>query len=296
MQIRSMTGFGQGAAEVAGFRVGVELRTVNNRFADMRSRLPTEVASWEGDIKRRVLSRVKRGRVELTVNVSSVSGGEPRATFNRPLFEEVRASAEALKSEFGTTGELGLSEVLSVPGMFKVESAAFTWGEEHRPVLEQALDEALEALNADRSREGANLQKELLSRVDEMERLTAQIKGLADAFPAVIRDRLIERLGALAGDIELDPARVAQEAVLLADRADITEEIVRLTGHLEQARNLLGRPDGKPLGRRLEFLLQEIHRETNTVSSKTQQIEASQASLALKTECEKFREQIQNLE
>ena len=209
MQIRSMTGFGQGAAEVAGFRVGVELRTVNNRFADMRSRLPTEVASWEGDIKRRVLSRVKRGRVELTVNVSSVSGGEPRATFNRGLFEEVRASAEALKSEFGTKGELGLSEVLSVPGMFKVEAASFTWGEEHRPVLEQALDEALDALNADRSREGANLQAELLSRVDEMERLTAEIKKLADAFPAVMRDRLMISVAKRRGIVRLRNGQLA---------------------------------------------------------------------------------------
>lgn len=292
-----MTGFGQGAAERPGLNISVELRSVNNRFADLRCRMPPEIAGWEGDIKRRILKRVQRGRVELSVKVDALSGGETQVTFNRQLFDEMRLTASALRSEFGIYGELDLADVFAIPGMFRVEDQApIAWGDDQREVFYQALDQALDALDADRAREGAGLQADLLDRVGEMERLTATIRELAAALPAVIRARLVERLTALAGDLELDPARVAQEAILLADRADVTEELVRLAGHLEQARAILARPDGTPVGRRLEFLLQEIHRETNTVNSKTQQLEAGRAALALKTECEKVREQIQNLE
>ena len=129
-----------------------------------------------------------------------------------------------------------------------------------------------------------------------MDGLTATIRSRAAGQPTALRDRLLERLKALGEDVQLDPERVAQEAILLADRCDVTEEIVRLDSHLEQARALLGEPDGEPVGRRLEFLVQEILRETNTVNSKSTDIELTRAALELKSELEKVREQIQNLE
>ena len=163
--------------------------------------------------------------------------------------------------------------------------------------LSQALDQALDALDGDRCREGTVLQRELVGRIDTMTRLLQKIRQRAAAVPSALRDRLEQRLAVLRRDgAELDPARVAQEAVFLADRSDVTEEIVRLEGHLEQARSLLAEPDDQPVGKRLEFLLQEINRETNTINSKPADLELTREALTLKAEAEKVREQIQNLE
>ena len=126
--------------------------------------------------------------------------------------------------------------------------------------------------------------------------LTTEVRARAEQIPSVIREKLLQRLQALGGEVELDPARVAQEATYLADRGDVTEEIVRLEGHLAQASRLLGQPDSEPLGKKLDFLLQEIHRETNTVCSKSSDLELTRGALALKVEAEKVREQVQNLE
>jgi uncharacterized protein (TIGR00255 family) len=129
-----------------------------------------------------------------------------------------------------------------------------------------------------------------------MAAIAAEIHESAATQPEAVRARLVERLGRLAGDVDLDPARVAQEAVILADRCDVTEELVRLAGHLKQAKALLDEPDGEPVGKRLDFLLQEIQRETNTVNSKSADLDLSRRALALKAEVEKVREQVQNLE
>jgi len=294
--IRSMTGYGQGTAERSGLRVGVELRSVNNRFADLRLRLPQDLASSEREIRSRILGRVKRGRVELAVTIERVSEGEPRPALNRTLLAQLLAARQSLSEEFDIDGPLELSTVLAVPGMLRVDNDDEDWTEEGRVALTDALELALESLDNDRGREGQNLQRELQERITGMIRALGSIREHTEAMPGRLRDRLIERLRALGGEIELDPARVAQEAVLLAERADVTEEIVRLEGHLQQARALLEGTASDPIGKRMEFLLQEIHRETNTLTSKSTDLTLSAAALSLKSETEKVREQIQNLE
>jgi len=170
------------------------------------------------------------------------------------------------------------------------------WTPEQKDQLIEALDTALGAFDADRLREGSALKDDILARVDAMLRHAGQARARAAEIPEVLRDKLVQRLDQLSEVAELDPARVAQEAAYLADRSDVTEEIVRLEGHLEQARSLLDRPDGEPLGKRLEFLLQEIHREANTVCSKAADLQLTQHALAVKLEVEKAREQVLNLE
>ena len=292
-----MTGYGQGAAELSHLRVTIELRTVNNRFADLRFRLPQELAAEEGAIRRKIQRRVRRGRVELTVNLEQQGEAATRPTLNRSLLEELVAGAETLSGEFKIKGELDLSAVVGVPGLFRVETPEVVWGDGERNAVGQALDQALDALDGDRCREGTVLQRELVGRIDTMTRLLQKIRQRAAAVPSALRDRLEQRLAVLRRDgAELDPARVAQEAVFLADRSDVTEEIVRLEGHLEQAHSLLAEPDDQPVGKRLEFLLQEINRETNTINSKPADLELTREALTLKAEAEKVREQIQNLE
>jgi uncharacterized protein (TIGR00255 family) len=291
-----MTGFGQGSAEFGGLRLTVDLRSVNNRFTDLRFRMPGDLSDWEPRLRRRVLGKVRRGRVEITVGVTHLDGAEARPVLNRPLVEETLAARKLLADEYGIKGDLDLATALSLSGIFKTESPEIAWGDEEREALERALDEGLEALDADRAREGESLRTEILSRLSTMTGLTREVRARAEQIPSVIREKLLQRLQALGGEVELDPARVAQEATYLADRGDVTEEIVRLEGHLAQASRLLGQPDNEPLGKKLDFLLQEIHRETNTVCSKSSDLELTRGALALKVEAEKVREQVQNLE
>jgi uncharacterized protein (TIGR00255 family) len=294
--IRSMTGYGQASAELGEARVSVELRSLNHRYADLRLRLPAELASSEREIRRKVLAGIKRGRVEMTVNVEPLEGNTSTPRLNQAFVREAIAAAATLRDEFQIEGKPDLDALLGVPGMFRSGPIELEWNDDQREALDRSITAALEALDRERCREGQHLQQELSRLLAGMSAIAAEIRTHAATQPAAVRERLVERLTTLAAGVELDPARVAQEAVILADRCDVTEEMVRLEGHLEQARSLLDRPDGEPLGRRLDFLLQEIQRETNTVNSKSGDLDLSRRALALKAEVEKVREQVQNLE
>ncbi len=291
-----MTGYGQGQQDAGDLRVTVELKTVNNRFADVRFRLPAELAGWEAGVRRTVLSRVRRGRVELSVRFERGNAAAGAPALNRELLEVVLAGAQQLRDEHGLKGELDVARVVSIPGLFRAEAPILGGDKEQLEVLDRCLALGLDALDADRLREGQALATELLDRLRTMQDLTRTLTERAATVPATVRDRLIARLDNLGVDLQLDPARVAQEAALLADRCDVTDELVRLEGHLQQAISLVGEPDGQPVGKRLDFLLQEIHRETNTVNSKSSDLELTRTALAMKAEAEKVREQVQNLE
>lgn len=291
-----MTGFGQASADLPGARVTVEARSVNNRFADLRLRLPGAWSELEPDARRRVLSRVKRGRVEVDCRVQRQPGAVGAVELDRDVVEGVLAAGRALASDFGLPGVLDVPTVIRIPGVVRVASGDDALGDDAREVVGGTLDRALEALDADRRREGGRLATDLLERLSRMEGLAEAIRERAGEVPAAARRKLEERLTALGAGVDLDPVRLAQEVVFLADRSDVTEETVRLRGHLEQARRLLSSPDGDPVGKRLDFLVQEIHRETNTVCSKSSDLELSRRALDLKAETEKVREQVQNLE
>jgi uncharacterized protein (TIGR00255 family) len=294
--IRSMTGYGQASADVDQTRLKVELRGVNHRFADLRVRLPAGLARQEAEIRRRVLARVQRGRVELTVNLEPLAGGDDRPQLNRPLVAEVLAAARVLHDEFGIEGRPDLATLLTLSGMFRGGTLDLAWDARQCAALERAIDAALAEFDGERRREGSHLQVEMLSRLSTMRELAAGMRGRAALLPTTLSERLHERLKTLLPGLALDPARVAQEVAVLADRGDVTEELVRLDAHLDRAQALLERPDGEPLGKRLEFLLQELQRETNTISSKSADLPLSQLALAMKSEVERVREQASNLE
>jgi uncharacterized protein (TIGR00255 family) len=291
-----MTGYGQGAAEAPGLKVTVEVRSVNNRFADLKLRLPDELLPFEQDFRRKVLATVKRGRVDLDLRLERTGSGTAALALNRPVVEAALAAWRSLRDDYGITGDFDLHALMHVPGIFENEGADFRLDETGRIAVDGALDLALAALDRERRREGGLLRDDLVARVTRMLATVATVRSAAAGVPEALQKKLAERVQQLVTQVTLDPARIAQEAAFLADRADITEEIVRLEGHLAHALTLLAETLGEPVGKRLEFLLQEIHRETNTISSKSVDLGVSRHALDLKAESEKLREQIQNLE
>ena len=290
-----MTGYGQAVRESSEVRITVEVRSVNNRFADMKLRLPDALASLEPELRRAVLAKVKRGRVEIDLRIEAARGSRA-VSLNRHVVGDVLAAGQALREEFGVLGDADMATLLRVPGVLEIASPAEALDDAGKAQVLAAVGDALEALDRARSKEGAMLTADLLERFGRMESVVGEVRARAAAVPELLEKKLVERVAQLTTGIAIDPGRLAQEAAFLADRADVTEEIVRLSGHLGQARGFLARPDGEPVGKRLDFLLQEIHRETNTIASKSPDLEMSRGALTLKAEAEKIREQIQNLE
>jgi uncharacterized protein (TIGR00255 family) len=294
--IRSMTGYGQGAAEAPGLKVTVELRSVNSRFADLKLRLPDELAPFEQELRRKVLATVKRGRVDVDLRVERTGEATAPLVLNRPVIEAALAAWKTLREDYGIHGTWDLNALMSVPGVFESQSPSAALDEPGRSAVDHALGLALTSLDADRRREGGILKDDLVARVNRMRTIVIAIRSAAAALPQALQQKIAERVQQLVTQVTLDPARIVQEAAFLADRADITEELVRLGGHLEHALKLLAEPEGEPVGKRLEFLLQEILRETNTIASKSGDLEVNRHALDLKAESERIREQIQNVE
>jgi uncharacterized protein (TIGR00255 family) len=290
--IRSMTGFGAGRGGAAGEMVEAEVRSVNHKFCEVKARLPREMASLETDLVRQVKDRLARGGVEFSLRRSATRGAltprvdaELAAGYAR-AFEEVRA-------RLGLSGQVSLSEVLAADGVVTLEERAVDL-EAARSAAAEALAGALEALLTMREREGAALARDLEGRLAVVEGVAARLAELSPLSVETYRARLHERVAELSRGLAPDPARLATEVALFADRTDVTEELTRLSSHVAQMRGLLA--SGEPAGRKMDFLVQEMHREANTVGSKSQSAEAASAVVSLKAEIERMREQVQNVE
>ena len=294
--MRSMTGFGRGTAEQAGARATVDIRAVNHRFLDLKLRGGPLAPAVEEQLASRVRGALERGSVTVTVHVQRAGGA-------------MHIDAAAARAAYDTLAELArnlgtpppeLALVLQQPGVV-VQGDEET---EDSPALVAALDAALAQLAVMREAEGGALARELTRRVDELARIHARVSELAKGLPEQLHKRLSDRLRKLVRDEAsdkandaagwLDPNRLAQEVALLADRADVTEELVRLASHLEQARALIA--GSAPAGRRLDFLVQELGREINTIGSKSAAAEISALVVEAKAVLEKVREQVQNVE
>ncbi len=284
-----MTGYGRGVAEQDGRRATVEVRSVNHRFLDLKLRGAAVAPALEEQLAARVRAAIERGAVTVSVHVAAPPG-EAAARVDPDAAQRAHDLLAQLAAHLGI-GPPDLALVLAQPG---VVVAAEPAGDDPDPRVVAALDAALAQLDRMRTTEGQALAAELRARLDELTALRASIAGLAAQVPAQLARRLAERVRRLLEDAELDPGRLAQEAAVLADRADVTEELVRLASHLEQARALLGAPGA--VGRRLDFLVQEIGRELNTIGSKSASGEISTLVVDAKAVLEKVREQAQNVE
>jgi len=289
-----MTGFGRGAVAGEGFSVTVELKTVNNRFLDINLRLGNEVSALESDIKRWIGQRVARGRVE--VNLQYDRSEEVSYDLNRNIVGGYLSAMKVLKDEFGLAGEPDLNVVARLPNIFssrKEEPSA-----DFMPAIEKAFTLALDELESMRGKEGELLAIELDSRLAEIEThlgpIEAESATIADEHRERLNKRVAEILERAGMTAEIDQGRLAQEVAYLADRSDISEEIARLKAHTEHFRQIMR--DDRDVGKRLDFLTQELSREANTVTAKTGSIAVKGNALAIKSEIEKIREQVQNVE
>jgi uncharacterized protein (TIGR00255 family) len=292
--MKSMTGFGRGSASGDDFTVAVEIKTVNNRYLDIHLRLSLELSPLEMIIRKRVGARLARGRVDLNVNFERT--GATTYEVNRPLIAGYVSAMREIQHEFNLAGDIDISSVARLPGA--LAPARDGLGEANTAGVERALDEALDSLELMRENEGAALAEEMRSRLGKIEAEVPVIEGAAAGLADAYRQRLQKRIGELvirgAQAIELDAGRLAQEVAYLADRSDISEELARLRSHIEQFRAAIY--DDGEVGKRLDFLLQELNREANTVLSKSTEISIKDAGLAIKAEIEKLREQVQNVE
>jgi uncharacterized protein (TIGR00255 family) len=293
--MKSMTGFGRGATQGEGFSTAVDIKTVNNRFLDVHLRASGELAVVEAMVRRRISERLSRGRVDVNITLERTS--EVSYELNRPLIAGFMHALREMKQEFGLAGEPDINVLARLPGA--MQTARNGVSDEMLRGVEQALDQALDELEAMREREGVALTTEMSARLDDIERHLPVIESLAGELIENYRARVYKRVSEmLARDgleiVELDQGRLAQEVAYLADRSDITEEIARLRSHVTQFRAAIG--ETGDVGKRLDFLLQEFNREANTVLSKSTDLAIKESALAIKAAVEKLREQVQNVE
>lgn len=292
----SMTGFGESRVGLRHANVTVEIRTVNHRFLDLNCRFPSLFQRYESEVGRLVREKLRRGRVDIALTVSALGGQDSSVIFHAETFDRyVRIAEEAIHRAKVREPSALLS---FLPGILArrevVETGAdlIVGDDEWEPVKNGVL-QAIEALIAMRTVEGAALERELLRLLGEFSSNVERLGGEAVGMPAVFRDRLNTRLEKLAGDAEVDPGRIAQEVAVLADRTDVTEELARLKSHIEQFRQTMRDVES---GRKLEFLLQELGREINTTGSKAQSVAISSLVVECKALLEKMREQVLNVE
>lgn len=302
--IRSMTGFGTASVSTSVGEIMVEVKSLNNRFLDLTAKLPRELAATELRLREEVRQQVRRGKIELYVRWTPAAGAQPLFEINTSL---LRAYAEQVRQAFSwqpdggdATPSLPLTDpgpLLGLPGVVIPTRAAAEDG----PLSEGAIEatrQALEALNQSRAREGTALAAAISTSVDTIEQLRLEVGASKDQLLEEYRTRLIERLQVLQRTVNpaIDPGRAEAEAVLYAEKSDITEELVRLDAHLAACRRLLEPGHPEPAGKALDFLVQELLREANTVGNKARGIAMSSHVVAIKGEIEKIREQVQNLE
>jgi len=294
-----MTGFGRGRYDGERFTCAAEIRAVNHRFLDIHIRLPVELASFEIKVKKFVQSRIKRGRLDVTVTLEQNQTSD--ISLNEALLGVYLGATEKLRNEYGLKGEIDLIQLLRIPGMLNLEAMAIK--EDAMSVLEKTIENATEAavenLEQMRIEEGQQLKPDILGRLGSIQEKVSRISQLMEGTLEAYQDRLMSRLTELLRGVSLDANRVAQEAALYVERSDITEEMTRLHSHTNQFAEMI--ENGEEVGKTLDFLSQEMNREANTILSKTTGItgnglEISTAAIGIKTEVEKIREQIQNVE
>ncbi|MFZ7111906.1 MAG: YicC/YloC family endoribonuclease [Desulfatiglandales bacterium] len=292
--LKSMTSYGNGEYALENVRLTAEIKSVNNRYRDIILRIPKSLQVLEEEIRSRVAARIGRGRIDVSLQMErDNSEVEYELELNRPLVRSYFRIFEELEEDFGLDSRVSPHELCQMRDVLQVKPLE-TDIDALRPGLREVLDLALESFDLMRTREGKAIEEDFLKRLETVE---GHLEAVEKGAPAVIegyRSRLRERVQDFALDIEVDEGRMIQEIAIFADKCDITEEIVRTRSHLNQFRHYM--EGDEAIGRRLEFLLQEINREVNTMSSKASDAAISGRAVEIKAELEKLREQVQNVE
>ncbi|MCF8056787.1 MAG: YicC family protein [Desulfocapsa sp.] len=293
MASKSMTGFGRGEAEAGGRQWVVEIRCVNHRYLDLKIKMPKGYAGLEEQVRKTVAATMQRGRVDVLLSVTGDFSDLQEIDVNSSLAATYRGSLKNLGTALDLQDNTTLSQLASYPDVLvlkkREEDLDLVW-----PSMEQALKQALAACDTMRSQEGEAMAADLLQRLHHFAEVVQEIEIGVPELLQRREENLKERLQKLLDNVQLDPQRLAQEVAILADKTDVTEEIVRLDSHINQFRAFLD--SAEAAGRKLDFLLQEFLREVNTMASKINDAAIAHLSVELKGELEKMREQVQNIE
>ena len=290
--LKSMTGFGTAVAENADFKVTVELKAVNQRFLELNFHMGRQLSQWEDAMRQKISKTAARGKVDIYINYVDKREGKTLIRVDKNLALAYQSALNELSDTLHIPRPDDAAVYVNFPEILQVEQS--TELTDLQPVLYQALDEALAAFDAMRRTEGGHIEADFALRLDKLAAMRQQVSELA---PAIVNNRRTHLLAmveeALAGK-ELDEARIIQETAIFADRVNYTEEVVRLESHIAQFRKIM--TAAEPVGRKLDFLIQELNRETNTIGSKANSTEVAQLVVDMKSEIEKIREQVQNIE
>ncbi len=291
--MRSMTGYGKAASNNEWFTVSVEIKSVNNRFLDVSVRLPKELSSEEIVIREYLKGQITRGKIFIYVDLEKTQPEGKELFIDWQAAEQKVQMLNTLKERFQLDDSVKLNHLLMFPDLFTLDLQNLI-EEQIRPLLLEALEKASSEFLKMREQEGANLKLDLEKRLENIERLVNEIKQIAPDNIQHEFERLSKNVNSLIGEQKVDTGRLEQELAILSDRVDITEECVRLKSHIDLFKKTIAMKED--IGKRLNFLLQEMHREANTISSKTTMLEISHRVINVKEEIEKLREQVQNIE
>lgn len=289
-----MTGFGQGAAESSNVRVTATLRAVNHRFLDLVVRSREAYRGVEPQIRERLGQELHRGRIEATIDVETLAPRTVDVSIDDAVVDAVIQAADTLAARGAIEGRPTFGDLVRLGEGVRFEPRPQAWEDADQQALREALDMALEQLVEARTIEGGKLAAVLEERLTTLEAVRARCEVLAAAGPNAAAENLRDRIAELMGDVKFDEDRLVQEIALLADRSDVREELDRLQSHIEHFRGLVAKPGA--VGKRLDFLTQEVFRELNTIGSKCRDAEMTRQVLDGKTCCEQIREQVQNVE
>ena len=291
--IRSMTGYGRAVETIDGREITVELRSVNNRYLDCTVKMPRLYAFAEDSVKTQVKSAISRGKVDVFIAVNVMEDMQMRISVNHPVLEGYLSAMRSIASDYGVRDDISVTALSRLPDVFVVEKA-----EEDEEKLTQdilsVVDKALEKFTAMRTTEGAALEADLRGRAATILTLVEKVEQRSPVTLAEYRARLTEKMQEVLQSTTIDEGRILQEAAIYADKIAVDEETVRLRSHLNQLETML--TNGGAIGRKLDFLLQELNREANTIGSKGNDLEQARTVVEIKAELEKIREQTQNIE
>ena len=291
--IKSMTGYGRAVKTLLGREFTVELRAVNNRYLDCTVKLPRSLTFAEEGVKQRVKAAVARGKVDVLISVGAAAGEPVQVSLNRPVLEGYLQAMNAMVQEYGVHNDISAAALARLPEVFLVEKPKED-EDELLSALLQVVDEALAAFNAMRAAEGAAMEADLQSRGQTILNLVAQVEAGSPQTVADYRARLEAKMQEVLERTAIDEIRILQEAAMFAYKVAVDEETVRLRSHLSQMQAMLS--GGGAIGRKLDFLLQEMNREANTIGSKCTDLALARVVVEIKAELEKIREQAQNIE
>jgi len=291
--IYSMTGFGRSEYADENCKITVEIKSVNHRYCDISVKLPRIISRFEPEIRKCIKKYAERGKIDVYISYSLLSSTGSSVKYGKDVAYQYISHMRDMADEFGITNDISVSTVGRFPDVFTVDES-YDVDDEQYSLIERVIDEAGTAFKLSRQKEGENLASDIVKKTAELERLTHQIEELMPHIIEEYKTKLTEKVSSLLETADIDESRIVQEATIYADRVAVDEEMVRLASHIKAVRDIV--QEGGAVGRKLDFIVQEMNREANTTLSKSDTLSVTDIGIDMKTCIEKIREQVQNIE